>query len=87
MRADTFQIKGTNRLGLGLATPVGRGDNYIVGSDGVPIYIKALVDTPVPPLMGSFLFDSDRTNAGYVSTHLGRLRTAYGMWVRDKISE
>ncbi len=87
MSADTFQIKGVNRLGLSLATPVGRGDNYIVGSDGVPIYIKALVDTPVPPLMGSLLFDSDRTNVGYVSTHLGRLRTAYGMWVRDKISE
>ncbi len=87
MSADTFQIKGVNRLGLGLVTPVGRGDNYIVASNGVPIYIKALVDSPVPPLMGSFLFDSDRTNAGYVTTHLGRLRTAYGVWVRDEISE
>jgi hypothetical protein len=87
MSADAFQIKGINRLGLGLATPVGRGDNYIVGSDGVPIYIKALVDTPVAPLLGSYLFDSDRTNAGYVSTHLARLRTAYDLWVRNKISE
>ena len=86
MSADSFQLKGVNRLGLGLATPVGRGDNYIVGSDGVPIYIKALVDTPVPPLMGSILFDSDRTNPGYVAAHLARLRTAYGIWVREKVS-
>jgi hypothetical protein len=81
MDADTFQIKGVNRTNVGLVTPIGRPDNYIVGSNGVPIYIKALVDTPVPEFMASVLFDSDRAHAGYVNAHLGRLRYAYQRWV------
>jgi hypothetical protein len=81
MSADNFQIKGVNRIGAGLVTPIGRPDNFIVGSNGVPIYIKALVDTPVPTFMGSVLFDSDRANAGYVNTHLERLRYAYQRWL------
>ena len=81
MSADSFQIKGVNRIGAGLVTPIGRPDNFIVGSNGVPIYIKALVDTPVPTFMGSVLFDSDRANAGYVNTHLERLRYAYQRWL------
>jgi hypothetical protein len=81
MNADNFQIKGVSRIAAGLVTPIGRPDNYIVGSNGVPIYIKALVDTPVPAYMGSVLFDSDRANAGYVNAHLERLRYAYQRWV------
>jgi hypothetical protein len=81
MDADTFQIKGVNRINVGLVTPIGRPDNYIVGSNGVPIYIKALVDTPVPEFLGSVLFDSDRAHAGYVNAHLERLRYAYKRWV------
>jgi hypothetical protein len=83
MNADGFQIKGVSRIGLGLVTPIGRPDNYIVGSNGVPIYIKALVDTPVPAYMGAVLFDSDRANAGYVSSHLSRIRYAYQRWVEN----
>ena len=83
MNADTFQVKGVNRIGVGLVTPIGRPDNYIVGSNGIPIYIKALVDTPVPAFMGSVLFDSDRAHAGYVNSHLSRLRTAYQRWVEN----
>jgi hypothetical protein len=81
MNADTFQIKGVNRIGAGLVTPIGRPDNYIVGSNGVPIYIKALADTPVPAYMGSVLFDSDRAHAGYVTANLERLRYAYQRWI------
>ena len=81
MNADNFQVKGVSRISAGLVTPIGRPDNYIVGSNGVPIYIKALVDTPVPAYMGSVLFDSDRANAGYVNAHLERLRYAYQKWV------
>ena len=83
MNADSFQIKGVSRIGLGLVTPIGRPDNYIVGSNGVPIYIKALVDTPVPAYMGAVLFDADRANAGYVSSHLSRIRYAYQRWVEN----
>jgi hypothetical protein len=80
MDADTFQIKGVNRINVGLVTPIGRPDNYIVGSNGVPIYIKALVDTPVPEFLATVLFDSDRAHAGYVNAHLERLRYAYQRW-------
>ncbi len=83
MNADSFQIKGVNRIGVGLVTPIGRPDNYIVGSNGIPIYIKALVDTPVPAYMGSVLYDSDRAHAGYVNAHLERLRYAYRRWVEN----
>jgi hypothetical protein len=81
MNAESFQIKGVGRIGAGLVTPIGRPDNFIVGSNRVPIYIKALVDTPVPAYMGSVLFDSDRAHAGYVNAHLERLRYAYQRWV------
>jgi hypothetical protein len=84
MSAEAFQVKGVNRIGMGLVTPIGRPDNYIVGSNGIPIYIKALVDTPIPALMGSVLFDSDRAHAGYVNAHLERLRFAYRRWVENE---
>jgi hypothetical protein len=83
MSADSFQVKGVNRIGAGLVTPIGRPDNYIVGSNGVPIYLKALVDTPVPAYMNLVLFDSDRSHAGYVNKHLSRLRFAYQKWVEN----
>lgn len=81
MNADGFQIKGVNRITAGLVTPIGRPDNYIVGANGIPIYIKALVDTPMPAYMTSVMYDSDRTHAGYVNSHLERLRYAYRRWV------
>lgn len=81
MNADSFQIKGLNRISAGLVTPVGRSDDYIVGANGKPIYMKALVETPIPAFMTSVMYDSNRTNAGYVNSHLERLRYAYRRWV------
>jgi hypothetical protein len=83
MNADTFQVKGSSRLGLSLSTPVGRKDNYIVDPFGVPIYIKALVDSPVAGHLGSVLMDYDRNRPSYVNSHLERLRYAYEKWVKD----
>ena len=69
-------------MGLSLSTPVGRTDNYIVDPFGIPIYIKALVDSPVAAHLGSVLMDYDRNRASYVNGHLERLRYAYEMWVK-----
>jgi hypothetical protein len=81
MQADRgFQIKGTPRFGVGLITPIGRPDNYIVGSNGVPIYEKALVGTPIPAYAGSVLLDSDRANPSYFAGKLERLRYAHRRW-------
>jgi hypothetical protein len=81
MQADRgFQIKGTHRFGVGLVTPIGRPDNYIVGSNGVPIYEKALVGTPIPAYAGSVLLDSDRANPSYFAGKLERLRYAHRRW-------
>ena len=82
MNADTFQVKGSPRLGLSLSTPVGRADNYIVDPFGVPIYIKALVDSPVSGQLGAVLMDYDRNGPAYVYGHLERLRYAYEKWVK-----
>jgi hypothetical protein len=82
MNAETFQVKGSPRLGLGLSTPVGRTDNYIVDPFGVPIYIKALVDSPVSGQLGAVLMDYDRNGPAYVHGHLERLRYAYEKWVK-----
>lgn len=83
MNADTFQVKGSSRMGLSLSTPVGRKDNYIVDPFGVPIYIKALVDSPVAGHLGSVLMDYDRNRPSYVNGHLERLRYAYEKWVKE----
>ena len=81
MQADRgFQIKGTHRFGLSLNTPIGRPDNYIVGANGVPIYEKALVGTPIPNYAGSVLLDSDRANPSYFHGKLERLRYAHRRW-------
>ena len=81
MQADRgFQIKGTPRFGVGLITPIGRPDNYIVGANGVPIYEKALVGTPIPAYAGSVLLDSDRANPSYFDGKLERLRYAHRRW-------
>ena len=81
MQADRgFQIKGTHRFSLGLSTPIGRPDNYIVGANGVPIYEKALVGTPIPNYAGSVLLDSDRANQSYFNGKLERLRYAHRRW-------
>jgi hypothetical protein len=81
MQADRgFQIKGTPRFGVSLSTPIGRPDNYIVGSNGVPIYEKALVGTPIPAYAGSVLLDSDRANPSYFDGKLERLRYAHRRW-------
>ncbi len=82
MSAESFQIKGTPRLGLSLSTPVGRPDNFIVDPFGVPIYIKALVDSPVSGQLGALLMDYDRNGPAYVHGHLERLRYAYEKWVK-----
>lgn len=82
MNADGYQVKGSSRMGLSLSTPVGRKDNYIVDPFGVPIYIKALVDSPVAGHLGSVLMDYDRNRASYVNGHLERLRYAYENWVK-----
>jgi hypothetical protein len=83
MNADNFQVKGSSRMGLSLSTPVGRKDNYIVDPFGVPIYIKALVDSPVAGYLGSVLMDYDRNRPSYVYGHLERLRYAYEKWVKE----
>jgi hypothetical protein len=80
---DFFQVKGSARMGLGVSTPVGRKDNYIVNSFGIPIYIKALVDSPVAGSLGSVLMDYDRNRVSYVSGHMERLRYAYEKWVKE----
>jgi hypothetical protein len=82
MNAETFQVKGSPRLGLSLSTPVGRADNYIVDPFGVPIYIKALVDSPVSGQLGAVLMDYDRNGPAYVYGHMERLRYAYEKWVK-----
>jgi hypothetical protein len=82
MSAESFQIKGSPRLGLSLSTPVGRPDNAIVDPFGVPIYIKALVDSPVSGQLGAMLMDYDRNGPAYVHGHLERLRYAYEKWVK-----
>jgi|LauGreSuBDMM15SN_2_FD.fasta_scaffold00697_4 hypothetical protein len=82
MTAVSFQIKGSPRMGLGLLTPVGRSDNYIVDPFGLPIYIKALVDSPLAGQLGSVIMDYDRNNPAYVFGHLERLRYAYDKWVK-----
>jgi hypothetical protein len=85
MHADRgFQIKGSPRVGVGLVTPIGRPDNYIVGSNGVPIYEKALVATPVPAYAGSILLDFDRANPSYFDGKLERLRYAHRRWVLNE---
>jgi hypothetical protein len=83
MLAENFQIKGSPRLGLSLSTPVGRPDNFIVDPFGVPIYIKALVDSPVSGQLGAVLMDYDRNGPAYVYGHLERLRYAYEKWVKE----
>lgn len=85
MNNEFFQVKGTSRMGLSLSTPVGRTDNYIVDPFGIPIYIRALVDSPVAAHLGSVLMDYDRNRASYVNGHLERLRYAYEMWVKADI--
>jgi hypothetical protein len=88
MHADRgFQIKGSPRVGVGLVTPIGRPDNYIVGSNGVPIYEKALVATPVPAYAGSILLDFDRANPSYFDGKLERLRYAHRRWVLNEFSK
>jgi hypothetical protein len=82
MTAESFQIKGSPRMGLSLLTPVGRNDNYIVDPFGVPFYIKALVDSPVAGQLGSVIMDYDRNGPAYVFGHLERLRYAYDKWVK-----
>jgi hypothetical protein len=82
MSAENFQIKGSPRLGLSLSTPVGRGENYIVDPFGVPIYIKALVESPVSGQLGAVLMDFDRNGPAYVHGHIERLRYAYEKWVK-----
>jgi len=83
MNNEHFQVKGSSRMGLSLSTPVGRTDNFIVDPFGIPIYIKALVDSPVAAHLGSVLMDYDRNRASYVSGHLERLRYAYETWVKE----
>jgi hypothetical protein len=82
MTAESFQVKGSPRFGLGLSTPVGRTDNFIVDPFGMPIYVKALVDSPVSGQLGSVLMDYDRNGPAYVYGHLERLRYAYEKWVK-----
>ena len=82
MNAESYQIKGSPRFGLSLSTPVGRTDNYIVDPFGVPIYVKALVDSPVGGQLGSVIMDYDRNGPAYVFGHLERLRYAYEKWVK-----
>jgi hypothetical protein len=83
MNNEYVQVKGSSRMGLSLSTPVGRKDNYIVDPFGIPIYIRALVDSPVAAHLGSVLMDYDRNRASYVSGHLERLRYAYETWVKE----
>jgi hypothetical protein len=82
MNNEYVQVKGSSRMGLSLSTPVGRTDNYIVDPFGIPIYIRALVDSPVAAHLGSVLMDYDRNRASYVNGHLERLRYAYETWVK-----
>ena len=82
MSAETYQIKGSPRLGLSLSTTVGRQDNYIVDPFGMPIYIKAMVESPVSGQLGAVLMDYDRNGPAYVYGHLERLRFAYEKWVK-----
>ena len=82
MNSEFFQVKGSSRMGLSLSTPVGRTDNFIVDPFGIPIYIKALVDSPVAGHLGATLMDYDRNRASYVNGHLERLRYAYETWVK-----
>jgi hypothetical protein len=83
MKPDYAQIKGSPRYGLGIGTPVGRNDNYIVNPWGVPIYIKALVEPPIPNYLASSVMDFDRAGPNYVEYHLDRLRAAYDKWVKN----
>ena len=82
MNPDFFQVKGASQYGFNLGTPVGRKDNYIVGSNGVPIYIKALVDAPVVSFLATDVLDHDRMNLSYIPEHLDRIRYAYLRWVK-----
>jgi hypothetical protein len=83
---DFFQIKGASQYGFNLGTPVGRTDNFIVGSNGVPIYIKALVDAPVSSYLATDLLDHDRMNMSYIPEHFERLRYAYLRWIKGIIN-
>ena len=84
MKPDFFQVKGPSLYGFSLGTPVGREDNFIVGSNGVPIYIKALVDAPVNSYLATDLLDHDRSNMSYLPFHLDRVRYAYQRWVKEE---
>jgi len=77
-----FQIKGPSQFGFSLGTPVGRDNNYIVGANGIPVYIKALVDAPVSSFLATDVLDHDRVNMSYVPAHLDRIRYAYLRWVK-----
>jgi hypothetical protein len=84
VKPDFFQVKGPSLYGFSLGTPVGREDNYIVGSNGIPIYIKALVDAPVNSYLATDLLDHDRSNMSYIPFHLDRVRYAYQRWVKGE---
>ena len=79
-----FQVKGASQFGFSLGTPVGRADNYIVGANGIPVYIKALVDAPVSSFLATDVLDHDRANMSYVPAHLDRIRYAYLRWVKGQ---
>ena len=85
MKPDYFQIKGTSQYGFNLGTPVGRTDNYIVGANGIPIYIKALADAPVASFLATDLLDHDRMNMSYLPFHMDRVRYAYLRWIQGKL--
>ena len=82
MKPDYFQVKGASQYGFSLGTPIGRKDNYIVGSNGIPIYIKALVDAPVMSFLATDVLDHDRANMSYLPYHMERIRYAYLKWVK-----
>jgi hypothetical protein len=80
MKPDYFQIKGASQYGFNLGTPIGRTDNYIVGANGIPVYIKALVDAPISSILATDVLDHDRMNLSYLPSHSDRIRYAYLNW-------
>ena len=86
MAPDFFQVKGASQYGFNIGTPVGRADNYIVGANGIPIYIKALVDAPVFSFLATDVLDHDRMNMSYIPEHLDRLRYAYLRWLKGSVN-
>ena len=84
MKPDFFQIKGASQYGFNLGTPVGRADSFIVGSNGIPVYIKALVDAPVSSILATDILDHDRMNLSYLPFHSDRIRYAYLRWFNEK---